>query len=151
VEAHISAQTFSTPEVLTAAAEIVIPFHDVDSMGIVWHGNYMKYFEISRCELLDKLEFGYTEMALSDYAWPIIGVNVKYIQPIRFKQKIVVTSTLKECEYRLRINYEITDAISRERLTKGHTTQAAVDRKTNEMCLPLPQVVREKYNQLPLE
>ncbi len=25
-----------------------LPFHDLDPMRVVWHGNYMKYFEIAR-------------------------------------------------------------------------------------------------------
>ena len=31
--------------------EITIPFFDLDPMNVVWHGNYIKYFEIARCNL----------------------------------------------------------------------------------------------------
>ena len=33
---------------------IAVPFHDIDSIGIAWHGHYAKYFEIARCALLDE-------------------------------------------------------------------------------------------------
>ena len=39
---------------LTAEITIKIPFQDVDVMGIVWHGNYLRYFEEARAELMDK-------------------------------------------------------------------------------------------------
>ncbi len=45
-----------------AEIEIEIPFYDVDSAGIVWHGNYVKYFEVARCVLLDKLNYNYIDM-----------------------------------------------------------------------------------------
>ena len=35
---------------------IEVPFHDVDVMRVAWHGHYVKYFEIARCALLDKIE-----------------------------------------------------------------------------------------------
>ena len=34
---------------------IEVPFHDVDTMNVVWHGHYLKYFEIARCKLLDQI------------------------------------------------------------------------------------------------
>ena len=40
---------------VSAEVEIEIPFHDVDSMKIVWHGNYAKYFEIARCALFESI------------------------------------------------------------------------------------------------
>ena len=47
---------------LRTEMEMVIPFHDVDSMGITWHGNYLRYFEVVRCLLLDKLGYNYRTM-----------------------------------------------------------------------------------------
>ena len=55
------------PYYLSHSIELSIPFHDVDSMQVVWHGNYFRYFENAREALLKKLAFGYSEMVLSDY------------------------------------------------------------------------------------
>jgi len=43
----------NTPTI-KASFEMEIPFFDVDTYKIVWHGNYAKYFEIARCELLER-------------------------------------------------------------------------------------------------
>ncbi|MEX2489997.1 MAG: thioesterase family protein [Pseudomonadales bacterium] len=128
--------------------ELLVPFHDVDPMGIVWHGHYLKYFEVARCELLNVFEFGYMEMADSGYAWPVIDTRIKFIQPLRFDQRIIVTSTLKEWDYRLKIDYVIRDKENGQRLTRGYTIQAALDRTTNELCLPLPEIVKTKLAKL---
>ena len=51
---------------------IEVPFHDVDTMHVVWHGHYLKYFEIARCKLLDQFHYNYNQMRDSGYAWPVI-------------------------------------------------------------------------------
>jgi acyl-CoA thioester hydrolase len=45
--------------------EITIPFHDTDAMGVVWHGNYFRYFEIAREALLKQFNYGYRQMQAS--------------------------------------------------------------------------------------
>lgn len=132
---------------LKAETSLVIPFHDVDSMGIVWHGHYLKYFEIARCELLGKIGFGYREMWESDYSWPIIDSRVKYVQAITFEQQVTITASLKEYDLRLKMNYLITDTGTNQRLTKGHTIQAAVNRETGEIAMPLPAVFTDKVQE----
>ena len=126
-----------------ASVSIVVPFHDIDSVGIVWHGHYAKYFEIARCALLDSIAYGYNAMRDSGYLWPVIDMHLRYIKPVRFGQEIKVKATLKEWEYRLLIDYVVTDAASGQRLTKGTTSQVAVDMKSGEMCLASPPIVAQ--------
>ncbi|HAY92776.1 acyl-CoA thioesterase [Shewanella sp.] len=129
---------------LTIDMEMQIPFHDVDSMGITWHGNYLRYFEIARCKLLDELGYNYRQMQASNYAWPIIDLQIKYVKASTFEQKITVRAELAEWENRLRINYQIRDVETGARITKGYTIQAAVDMSTQELCFVTPDVFRDK-------
>ena len=78
----------------SASVEIEIPFHDVDLVGIAWHGHYAKYFELARCALLDSFDYGYDKMFESGYAWPVIDMHIRYAQACEFGQKIRVTATL---------------------------------------------------------
>lgn len=121
-----------------------VPFFDVDSMAIAWHGHYCKYFEIARCKLLDELGYNYLAMAASGYTFPIIDLHIKYVKPARFDQEIVVKAELIESHYRLKIRYQICDVLTRAVLTKGHTIQAAVDCHTHEMRLECPPILRQK-------
>lgn len=137
----------------TTETEILVPFHDVDSMEVVWHGHYAKYFEVARCEFLESFNYGYKAMKASGYAWPIIDMRTKYVKPIHFGQKINVSCSLREWEYRLKVEYLITDAITGEKLTKGYTCQAAIDMNTGLMCFEsppiLPELLIQKLGQLP--
>ena len=129
-----------------ADVQIEIPFHDVDAMNIVWHGHYLKYFEIARCELLDQFDYNYGQMKASGYAWPVIESHVRYVQGIEFQQNIRVRAILKEWEHRLKIEYQIFDAVTGRRLTKGYTTQVAVKMDNREMCLQSPDVLLQRLH-----
>lgn len=129
-------------------AEVIIevPFHDVDAMNVVWHGYYLKYFEIARCKLLDQFDYNYRQMQASGYLWPVIESHVKYVQGIQFQQKIRVRAILKEWETRLKIEYVIFDNETDQRLTKGYTTQVAVDIQSKAMCFQSPKILFERLN-----
>jgi len=129
---------------LEAEVCVKVPFHDVDSMKVVWHGNYPKYFAAARCALLDSLEYNYDQMARSGYAWPVIDMRVRYVKPALFNREILIKARLVEWEHRLKIDYLIRDKESGEKLTKGYTVQVAVDMSNNEMKLYSPDILLEK-------
>ncbi len=126
--------------VLQAEVEILVPFFDVDSMDVVWHGHYVKYFEVARCALLERIGHNYQQMREAGYAWPIIDVQLRYMRGARFNQRIIVRADLVEWENRLKINYLIRDADSGERMTHGSTVQVAVEMASREMLLASPRI-----------
>ena len=119
-------------------------FFDLDPMNIVWHGNYARFLEQARCEMLDRLDYNYTQMRESGFAFPIVEMRVKYVAPIRFRQDFVVTTTLVEYENRLRFDYIIRDLASGTVLTRARTIQVAVRIDTGKLCLECPPVLIEK-------
>ena len=132
-------------------AEVVIeiPFHDVDVMHVAWHGHYVKYLEIARCALLDKIDYNYTQMKESGYAWPVIDIRIRYAYPLQFQQKVRIKVEVVEWENRLKLNYLIEDLETGRRLTKAYTVQVAVDMKTSEMLLVSPDILFQKLGVLP--
>ena len=131
----------------SAEVEIEVPFHDVDMVGIVWHGHYAKYFEVARCALLESFDYNYDRMMASGYGWPVIDLRLRYVKPAQFGQKIRVRATLLEWENRLRIEYLVSDDASGERLTKGESIQVAVNMVTREMCMVSPDVLFERLGE----
>ncbi len=121
-----------------------IPFHDVDPMQVVWHGNYFRYMEQVRCELLRQIDYGYREMERSGFAWPIIDTRLKFIAPLHFDQLVRIEARLSEYENRLRIDYEFFDALSGTRTSKGYTIQVAVAMPSGEMRLVSPPILLQK-------
>lgn len=126
--------------VIHADAEVLVPFFDVDSLNIVWHGHYVKYLEVARCALLDKLGHDYNQMRDSGYAWPVIDLQLRYVRGAVFGQRLNVRASLVEWENRLKIDYLITDLATGERMTRASTTQVAVEIASREMQLASPKV-----------
>lgn len=124
--------------------DLTIPFHDVDLMAVVWHGHYVKYFEIARCALLEKIEYNYPQMRDSGYAWPVIDLRIRYAKPAEFGQIIAVSAVIVEWENRLKIDYLIYDKETGARLVKGQSVQVAVNMQTKLMCFESPKILFEK-------
>ena len=133
---------------LTATIDVEVPFHDVDSMQVAWHGHYVKYFELARCALLRRFDYDYPQMQTSGYLWPIVECHLKYVRPALYGQKLSVQASLLEYENRIKSAYQIRDIESGERMTKGHTIQVAVDAATRELQFVSPPVVFRKLEKV---
>lgn len=129
------------PLLLSASIDVEIPFHDVDTMDVAWHGHYVKYFELARCALLRRFDYDYPQMKASGYLWPVVECHLKYVRPALYGQRVQVEASLAEYENRIKIRYEIRDAASGTTLTKGHTVQLAVDAATRELQFVSPPIV----------
>lgn len=129
---------------IRAEVELTVPFHDVDMLGIAWHGHFCKYLEIARCEMLDKIDYGYKVMKATGYVWPIVDLQLRFVHPARFGQRLRVAAELVEWEYRMKIKYRIVDAETGKVLAKGYTIQAAVDAASGEMSYASPEVFLQR-------
>jgi acyl-CoA thioester hydrolase len=129
--------------VLKTMAITTIPYQDADPSGVVWHGNYFRYFDLARCALLDKIDYGYRQMEASRYVWPIVDTRVKFIRPVYYGDVIRVSAELIEWEYRLRISYEIF-AKNESCTTRGQTIQVAVDISTGELNMAAPDALVDR-------
>jgi acyl-CoA thioester hydrolase len=122
---------------IKATIEFDIEFCDVDSMQIVWHGNYIKYFEKARCALLNKLSYNYIQMKESGYAFPIVKIEAKYIAPLTFGDRVKAVAILEEYENTIQIKYELYNAKTGILTTKGSSAQMAyciASRDTEFIC-----------------
>ncbi|MHC8369873.1 acyl-CoA thioesterase [Pseudomonas sp. MDT1-85] len=134
--------------VLHTDTEILVPFFDVDTMNVVWHGHYVKYLEVARCALLDKIGHNYDAMVASGYAWPVIDLQLRYVRGAVFGQKLNVRANLVEWENRLKISYLISDLATGERLTRACSVQVAVDMSSREMQLASPKVFTDAVERM---
>jgi len=130
--------------IVTATARTSPQFYDVDSMRVVWHGYYPRFFELGRVAVMDRIGYGYQAMVESGFAWPIVDMQIKYAQPIKLAQEIEIEAGITEWENRLKIAFLITDAATGQRLTRGYAVQVAVDMQTEQMLWETPPALREK-------
>lgn len=76
---------------LISRTTIQVRFSEVDSMRIVWHGAYVKYFEDGREEFGRKFKgLGYTDFFENGYPAPIVDLQLQYKKPLTCNDKVVV-------------------------------------------------------------
>ena len=131
-----------------AEAETIIEFYSLDPMQVVWHGNYINYFELGRRSLLEKIGYSYNEMKDSGFSYPVVELSIKYLKPLKYKDRIRIKAILMEYENCLKIKYEIHNAETGDAITRGLSTQMAYDIKTDESCFVCPEALIKKVEHL---
>lgn len=87
---------------------ISVPFFDLDPMQIVWHGNYLNYFEIARAALFEHHGVDlYSYYEREKIIFPIIRTATKHIFPLKHRDEIIVKATLVDAHIKLVVDFEI--------------------------------------------
>ena len=90
-------------------------YYETDQMGIVHHSNYIRWFEESRVEFLDKIGYSYKKLEEDGIISPVLEITCKYKSMVHFGDDVIITPTIKEFNgVRLTIYYEIIDACTKE-------------------------------------
>lgn len=131
---------------ITFTTSYEVPFFDVDAYRVVWHGNYPKYCEIARCNLLDHIGIPYKVMEQEGYFFPVVEMNIKYIRPLLFGQRINIVASLVQWLGQLKIEYKMLDADTDEVFTKAWTKQVAVAMPENVTQFESPKFILDPIN-----
>jgi len=123
---------------LSAEIDVEVRFHDVDMVGVVWHGHYLRYLENARWALMNRIGFGLDRMLESGIGWPIVELHTKYVSPARFGDRLRVRASLLEWESRLVIHYLATRDGDGGRVLRARTVQVAVDVRSGELRFASP-------------
>lgn len=115
---------------------IKIPFHDLDPMNVVWHGNYIKYLEQARCDMFDKLGYTYYDMKYDNYVYPVAKLNTKYIKPLSFNQEVTIKASLIEIEPAIIIKYKMFN--KSDIVFEAETMQIGINITTGESVYNAP-------------
>ncbi len=124
--------------------KLTVPFYDLDPMNVVWHGNYLKYLESARCDLLKKIGYDYDNMRADGVVYPIAKMDLKYIKPCKFNQVLFLETIVEELEPSLIIKYNIFDEESGEKVFSAKSMQICVDIKTGESIYSAPEGLKQK-------
>jgi acyl-CoA thioester hydrolase len=131
--------------------KIRVIYADTDAMGIVYHTNYIKWFEIGRTELLRSVGIVYAEIEMQGYNLPLTEAYCHYLSPAKYDQIIVVET---EMEYikraSMKFNYTIWDEYKEKSLVEGYTIHACTNNLGKIVRLP-PFIVKKIEEQIQLQ
>lgn len=123
--------------------QMTVAFHDLDPLQIVWHGNYLKYFDIARFGLFSSVGVDlYAYMLDKHYVFPVTRSSLKHIVPLRAFDQFICRATVTECHYKIAINFEIRKGPDHLLCARGSSEQLAVRFPEMEMEFVIPERIR---------
>ncbi len=124
---------------LTDTIGIKVRFGEVDSMKIVWHGNYIKYFEDGREAFGLKYNLGYLDVYKHKIMIPIVKVNCDYKRPLVYGDEAVVETTYINTDAaKIVFEYRIFRKSDHELMATGSSTQVFLTPE-GELLLTSPE------------
>ena len=107
--------------------ELEVPFHDVDMLGVVWHGHYYKYLEAARTRLLVSCGLDAGDLIGPRYRFVVIESRCRYAFPLRYRERMRVTAWVRDTAHQIKIAYEIRNLAAERRSARASTTLATLD------------------------
>jgi len=121
--------------------EISIRFNDADPMGIVWHGNYIQYFEDGREAFGKEHGIGYNQVYEHGYTMPLVSISCEYKRSIKYGDKAIVETIYHDCSAaKIEFEYKIYRASDNLLAATGKSTQVFLN-KAGELQLIIPDFV----------
>jgi acyl-CoA thioester hydrolase len=120
----------------THVQQVRVRYSETDQMGVVYHGNYVPYFEIGRVEWLRNKGVSYKTMEENSIALPIVSMTINYKKPARYDDLLHIHTTLKShTTVKVEFDCEIYND-QQELLTTAHFILVFLDLKTGRPTLP---------------
>lgn len=79
----------------THEIQLRVRYSETDQMGVVYHGNYLPYFEIGRVEWLRHYGVSYKWMEENGVGLPIATLTLNYKKPARYDELLTVRTTFR--------------------------------------------------------
>jgi len=112
--------------VIETRASVTVRYAETDMMGIVYHANYLPWFEVARTQLLREQGFPYRQLEADGYRIPVLDVAAKFIRPAVYDDVLVIVATIREKPMlRIRLEYEVRRGD--ELLATGQSSHAFCD------------------------
>ena len=110
-------------------------FYDTDTMGVVHHSNYIRWFETGRVEFLRNIGIDLNEMMNDGVLFPIVEIQAKYFSPAKFDDELEMETTAAALtKVKMEFNYKIRRAGEEKILVEGFSRNVFTDAATGKIC-----------------
>ncbi len=111
---------------ITGLAKVTVRFAETDAMGVVYHANYLPWFECARLDLISNVGLSYEKLIDEGYHLPVVEAHVNYKYPARFNDSVEIRAAIKERPtVKMKVEYEA--RCGGKLLVSGHTVHVFVD------------------------
>lgn len=111
---------------ITSRAQVTVRYAETDMMGVVYHANYLPWFEIGRTTLLKEQGLSYRDLETEGFRLPVLEISAKYLRPARYDDLLtIITSMADKPVLRIGLSYEVFRGD--EILATGRSMHAFID------------------------
>ena len=130
---------------LKSTIEVPVRFSEVDSLRVVWHGHYVKYFEDGREAFGRQYGLGYLDIYDADgLAVPIVDVQVQYKKPLEYTDSAIIETTFVNTPAaKLIFDFKIYSARHKHLVCEGKTIQVFLNPAKQELFIVNPPFFEE--------
>ena len=129
---------------LTEQTEVRVRFNEADPLGIVWHGHYIRYFEDGREAFGNKYGIGYLDFYNRGIVVPVVNIQCDYKRSLRYGERVIVETKYIPCDAaKLKFEYRLYNAATKQVVATGSSVQVFLDRKTSLLQLTNPPFFEE--------
>ena len=123
---------------MTAEHRIRVRYAETDQMGVVYHANYLVWFEVGRVELIRQLGLDYRTMEQEEgVGIAVVEANVRYRAPARYDEELLIRTHIAAVRGSvIRFGYKLYRAADDQLLAEGTTTHVCVDRAMRKAAMP---------------
>lgn len=143
--------TLTETPILQSKREIKVRFSEVDSLLVVWHGHYIRYFEDGREAFGDQYGLGYMDVHQAGFVTPIVKSVCEHKYPLRYGDTAIIeTEYVNSPAAKIIFKFKIHNKETGKLVATGETIQVFVDQK-GELVLTLPDFYvewKKKWKQL---
>jgi acyl-CoA thioester hydrolase len=105
-------------------------YGDTDNMGMAYHANYFRWFEIGRTEMFRDLGLRYKDIEARGIFLPVSEAFCKFVRPARYDDALVIETVLDDSlRAGVKFNYRILLRDGEDLIARGYTQHACVDQK----------------------
>jgi acyl-CoA thioester hydrolase len=110
-----------------------VRYAETDTMGVVYYGNYLTYFEVGRVEFLRQNGLPMSEVDRRVHM-PVVEASVRYVKPARLDDLLRVRAWVAERKRAsFLFRYDVRHTETGELIATGHTRHACWHPETQRM------------------
>lgn len=128
----------TAPQQLMSRTEVPVRFSEVDALGIVWHGHYIKFFEDGREAFGKTYGLGYLDIYDQKFATPLVNISVDYKKTVKYGDSVIIETTfINSPAAKIIFSYSIFRVSDGELVATGQSVQVFINME-HELYITLP-------------
>ena len=126
--------------------ETKVYYFDTDAYNIVWHGAYLKWFEMGRIDYFSMLNEDLDKLKAEQVQFPVVNISARYKAPARFGDVLLTTTTIDNLtKFSIKFKHDIINKVTGQLLVIGYS-EVVTTNLEGKLLRKMPEYLHEKFS-----